>query len=138
MTGLEASTIIDTLRRYFANRGEVIAAYLFGSVARGDSHATSDVDVGVLLARGRMRTLEDYEPVFTIQNDLERLLGRKVDVVPMNHAALDLLHRILRDGTVVHDRDPRQRVAFELKTRTEYFDWLPILRRYRRTVLGTV
>jgi predicted nucleotidyltransferase len=129
-------TVVDLLRDYCAGRREVTAAYLFGSVARGDAHAGSDVDVGVLLAPGFLRTLTDYQPVFTIQSELEQLFRRKVDVVAMNDAPLDLLHRIMRDGIVVLDRDPRRRAEFELNVRTQYFDWLPILRRYRRAVLG--
>lgn len=36
-------------RRYFDDRDDVAAAYLFGSVARGAARPSSDVDVGVLL-----------------------------------------------------------------------------------------
>jgi hypothetical protein len=50
----------------------------------------------------------------------------------MNHAAPDLLHRVLRDGEILLDRDPSFRIQFEVRTRNEYFDLLPILRRYRR------
>ena len=50
--------IDQKLRRYFAGRGtddDFVAAYLFGSVARGDDDARSDVDVAVLYRFGSTR-----------------------------------------------------------------------------------
>ena len=43
------SVSVDGLREYFTTQRDVIAAYLFGSVARGDPNALSDVDVAALL-----------------------------------------------------------------------------------------
>lgn len=46
------SSVVERLRRHFAERpGEVKAAYVFGSEARGTAGADSDVDVAVLLGR---------------------------------------------------------------------------------------
>lgn len=49
---------------------------VFGSVARGTSHADSDVDLLVEMEKGR--SLLDR---IALQQDLEELLGLKVDVV---------------------------------------------------------
>jgi predicted nucleotidyltransferase len=40
----------DALAQYFASLNEVVLAYLFGSHARGQAWAHSDIDVAVLLA----------------------------------------------------------------------------------------
>jgi hypothetical protein len=45
---------------------------------------------------------------------------------------LDLVHRILVEGILVHERDRSRRIAFEVRARNEYFDMLPILERYRK------
>ena len=37
---------------YLRSRTEIVAAYLFGSVAAGKAHKFSDVDVALLLAEG--------------------------------------------------------------------------------------
>lgn len=55
----------------------------------------------------------------------------------MNGAGPDLLRRILRDGEVVWESDHRRRLEFEVQARNEYFDLLPVLQLYRRTVLGS-
>jgi len=119
------------LRAHFLARGHgVAAAYLFGSVARGTSGAKSDVDVAVLLVADPPRTLEGYR--FDLQADLEAALGRTVDLVVLNRAPPELVHRVLRDGKLIVDLDPSRRIRFEVKARNEYFDSRPFLLRYRR------
>jgi hypothetical protein len=49
----------------------------------------------------------------------------------MNEAPVDLVHRVLRDGILVCESDRNARVSFEVRSRNEYFDLLPYLRRYR-------
>jgi uncharacterized protein len=132
---MDRAAVIATLSEYFAGRADVIAVYLFGSVARGDATARSDVDVAVLLAAGEPRQPSDYDSVFAMQDDLEERLRRRVDVIVANAAPLDLLHRVLRDGVLVSDAEPRRRQEFELNVRTQYFDFLPLLLRHRQIVL---
>ncbi len=132
---MDRSAVIDTLRDYFAGRRDVVAAYLFGSVARGDARADSDVDVAVLLAAGEPADTAGYDAWFALQDDLEERLHQRVDLVAMNGAPLDLLHRVLRDGVRVVDNDPERRAEFELQVRTQYLDFLPLLLRYRQRVL---
>jgi len=133
---MDRNGVVTTLQRYFGRRSDVAAAYLFGSVARDTAGARSDVDVGVLLPGVPRRDLRQYEEIEGIRADLVEVIGREVDVVLLNGASPDLLHRILRDGIVVHDGDHRRRIEFEVQARNEYWDLLPILQLYRRTVLG--
>ena len=108
----------------------LLAAYLFGSVARGTDTSNSDVDVGVLLRTAPSGALNDLR--FDLEGDLERALGRRTQIVILNNAPPDLVHRVLRDGRLLLDRDPAARIRFEVRARNEYFDLLPILNRYRR------
>lgn len=71
-------------------------------------------------------------PATRVRGDLERLLRRPVDLVDLRAAPVDLIHRVLRDGQLLIERDARERVCFEVEKRNEYFDLLPFLRRYRR------
>ena len=128
---MDASAIGSALRAFFEEdpRGAV-AVYLFGSVARGEARADSDVDVGVLFEQEPPATLD--APQFAVEAELERRFGRAVQVVALNRASSDLVHRVLRDGRLVLDRDPAARTRFEVRSRNEYFDMAPIRRLYRR------
>lgn len=75
--------VLDLLR----GRG-VVRASIFGSVARGDSSPTSDVDFLVEFEKGR--SLLDLAG---LQLDLEEALSRDVDVATPNS-----LHPALRDS----------------------------------------
>ena len=108
----------------------VAAVYQFGSRARGTARADSDVDLGVLYGTAPPATLLGQP--FALQAELASDLGVAVDVVVLNTAAVDLVHRVLRDGRILLERDRSRRIAFEVKARNEYFDLLPILQRYRR------
>jgi predicted nucleotidyltransferase len=118
------------LRSFFAAHGEnVVAAYLFGSTARGDARPTSDVDVAVLLATPPPATLESI-PV-ELASELTRILGIETEVVILNRAPVDLVKRVLRDGVLVAENDRSRRIAFEVHARNAYWDLLPVLKRYR-------
>ena len=68
--------MIQTLADYFKTQ-PVLKAWLFGSFARGEETPLSDVDILVLLDHSQPIGLK----FFGMWNDLEKLLGRKVDLV---------------------------------------------------------
>ena len=115
---------------YFRDRPDVAAVYLFGSVAKGKSRPESDVDIGLLYQTPPARTL--MAQPFSEEAELTERLKRPAQLVVMNQAPVDLVHRILRDGILVLETDRRRRVAFEVRARNEYFDLLPVLREYRK------
>ncbi len=56
---MPTATIEQALREFFAARPDgIVAAYLFGSVARGTAGARSDVDVAVLYEAAPPATIE--------------------------------------------------------------------------------
>ena len=121
----------DRLASFFsADQRGAIAVYVFGSEARGESRKDSDVDVGVLFDRAPEPALTGA--ALSLASDLEQHLSRPVDVVVLNTAPADLVHRVFRDGTIVLDRDPARRIRFEVARRNEFFDLQPIYREYRR------
>jgi uncharacterized protein len=128
---VDATAVEARLRAFFEDdpRGAV-AVYLFGSVARGEAGPESDLDVGVLFAEDPPATLG--APQFAIEAALERVFGCPVQVVALNRASADLVHRVLRDGRLVLDRDRAARIRFEVRARNQYFDLAPIRRLYRR------
>ena len=129
---MDVAEIEVRLRRWFADHGTgIAAAWLFGSVARGTAGEASDVDVAILFERRPASRLDSE--TLTVEGELERDLGRPVQVVAMNTAPPDLAMRVLRAERLLLDRDRSARIRFEVRTRNEFYDLEPHLRRYRRT-----
>jgi predicted nucleotidyltransferase len=110
--------------------GDVVAVYLYGSRARGDASPASDVDLGVLLRAAPRPSLGGLAR--DLEAEVERAVALPVEAVVMNTAPADLVHRILRDGILLLDRDRAARLRFEVQSRNEYFDLAPLRRLYRR------
>lgn len=125
------TALTKLLRDYFEGHSEGLdAVYLYGSVARGDSREDSDVDLGLLCSESADRGFFGVRS--RLEDDLEHLLGRSVQAVVLDTASPDFVHRVLRDGVLMYERDPSSRIRFEVSARREYLDLLPVLREYRR------
>lgn len=128
--------ILPTLREYFAENGDdLVAAYLFGSTARGEERPDSDVDLGVVLGSHTPPTIAQLDHLAEMQSALCQLLGREVDLISFDAAAPDLVHQAFLDKILVFEGNHDARIEFEVQARNEYFDLLPLLLAYRRNVL---
>jgi predicted nucleotidyltransferase len=131
MSRVSRDAVADTLRAAGAEFDEsIVAAWLFGSVARGTARPDSDVDVAILRRTDRPAVRLTDLPL-DVEDRLGRRLGRTVQVVDVARAPADLVHRVLRDGVLLFDRDSSRRIAFEVEARNRYFDMAPIWRQYR-------
>jgi len=72
--GVEREHVIEQARQILGRRPDVAAAYLFGSVARGQARRGSDVDVAVLYRREPPQTLDGLG--LDLGFDLEEAIGR--------------------------------------------------------------
>ena len=84
------------LSSYLSKESNVRMAFLFGSFERGRASLESDVDVAGYL--------DDESAEGQIWTDMERLLGREVDLVVLNRAAPAVAWSALR-GTPLLIRD---------------------------------
>ncbi len=80
--------ILELAKLYGINRVRV-----FGSVARGEDKLRSDIDLLVNFDEGR--SLFD---LIDFKNDLEKLLGRKVDVVSENAIHWYIKDKVLQEA----------------------------------------
>lgn len=123
--------VIEKVGAVLNDRPEPLAAvWVFGSRARGTARPSSDLDLALLYSGEVPRTLLALP--LELKDAVERATRLEVDIAILNHAEADLVHRVLRDGVLVLERDRAARVAFEVQRRAEYFDLEPHLRRYRR------
>lgn len=126
---MDAERAARIIADYYRDEAGIAAVYLFGSVARGTAGSSSDVDIAVLYETPPPAEL--MAQPFDDEAELSERLGRPAQIVVMNRAPVDLIHRVLRDGRLVLEPNKSRRVAFEVRARNEYFDLLPILRQYR-------
>jgi uncharacterized protein len=101
-TGEEIPSLQEALRTLCAHVAElsalgVIHASIFGSVARGDATADSDIDVLVELDPDAHVSLFDLSG---IQRSLSEILGRKVDVVSKRGLRKGLDDSIVADAVI--------------------------------------
>lgn len=116
---LNLNDISSRAREAFESR-PISRAFVFGSYARGEQDADSDVDICYELCEGERlkdadgneaRGFAAVEAISALRNDLERALGIAVDLVPMPVARSGmarssqiLLEEIRRDGRLVYER----------------------------------
>ena len=91
--------IIDILRQYFITQ-PVLKAWLFGSFSRGEETQDSDVDILVSLDKSKPIGIK----FFGMLNDLEELLGRKVDLVSEGTLLPFAQESVERDKILVYER----------------------------------
>jgi predicted nucleotidyltransferase len=125
--------VAEIVSSTLSHREDILAAWVFGSTARGTASPGSDVDVAVLRGRPSTGTLDDL--LCELASLLEGAVGRTVDLVVVDDADPDLVHRVLRDGMLVLDRDRSRRIAFEVRMRSLYFDLLPVREKIRRAAV---
>ncbi len=99
MISKDVRNMIPKMQEFFRNQ-PIKKAWLFGSCSRGEETADSDVDILVTLDKSRPIGLK----FFGMVNDIERMLGRKVDLV--SDAALQpFAHETVeRDKILIYER----------------------------------
>lgn len=110
--------VADISTSYLKQKEEVIMAFLFGSYASGRVCHESDVDIALYLER------EDYNLEIDIQNALEKLLGKEVDLVILSRAPATLSWQIIRRGIPLTIKDRGIYLDFLLDVSGEAQDFL--------------
>ena len=88
----------DAIKKYDANK--ISSVSLFGSYSKGTATASSDVDLFIEVDEGfSLFDLAD------LQNDLEKSLGKKVDLVTKNDNPYFMSH-IQKEKIKLYEREP--------------------------------
>jgi predicted nucleotidyltransferase len=118
--------VVRAISRVLANKPEVLAGYIFGSVVSGRARPNSDIDIGVLIDE-KVNRENPLKYRLDLMADLGSALKRiDVDVVLMNEAPSPLAQNIIVKGKLVFERSRSARVAFQVKTLNVFLDTEPM------------
>jgi len=120
--------IMERLVASVQGDGDVLAVLLFGSEARGDAHARSDVDVCLVLQEDCAGT-----PLCS-RKRLTYLSRFGLDIHIFQQLPLHLRSRVLRDGRVLYCRDESALYEVAFKTVREFEDFRHIHEDYLEAV----
>lgn len=126
---MDTDRIEDAAGTVFAERNDIVAAYLYGSAAEGTEHADSDIDIAVLFEQP-----PDDLPELDIAQELAAELDtpREIDVRVLNDAGLRFTHQVLKHGTQIYTCDEDAAVEFEEEFYRRYLDMKPLIEEHDR------
>jgi uncharacterized protein len=116
----------ETIRAFSKSRENIVAAYVFGSMATGKDRKTSDIDLAFA-----MRTPVPGQERVAMETTLSNLLHRDVDVVILSQASPLLHHQILSRGRMIYEADLKERVRQEVSGRKAYLDCAFLYRKLK-------
>ncbi|MDO9341254.1 MAG: nucleotidyltransferase domain-containing protein [Bacteroidales bacterium] len=96
---LSKEKIIEIIREFLSKDGRVAKAWIFGSFARGDYNANSDIDLMVTYSDKASGTLLDYAD---IKFYLENLINKKVDLVEEGYVKPFAIKNIEKDKILIY------------------------------------
>lgn len=111
----------------------VMLAYAYGSVSAGCPTPLSDVDIALVLAPDcGLDAYDQFMMELDIEVEIERSCGiQNADVRGINDAPLRVQGQVVTRGLLLYSKDEEFRVAYEVCTRKQYFDFQPVLAKMR-------
>ncbi len=126
--------ILKKIAVYLSREKPIIAAYLFGSTAKGGATEKSDIDIGILL-KNDFNLISNFDYKLKLMGKLKDLTGTAVDIVFIDRADPIFQHHIRKHGKIIFERDRRKRIAYEVNARKDYFDFIFRHNKYMEGIL---
>jgi len=127
----------ESIRTALHNNPDLVAVYLFGSTARDQAHALSDVDVAVLFA-AELSPADMFDRTLEIGVILDEALHQSVDVIALNRAPPALCFQVLKHGRLLLEQDSTQRCVFVMHALRRYYDAKPYLDYHNTQLLSRI
>ena len=118
--------IIRIITEFFSTDDHARVVLVYGSTAKGEMRAHSDVDIAVA-GNGPL----PLDMLAMYQQGLEARLDRGVDLIDLNRVEGLILHRAVTGGIKIKT-DQAMFARLHIKALGFYEDYLPLLRRMRK------
>ncbi len=123
--------------KYFEDRKEIRAAYLYGSIVTGKNVMDNDVDIALLTAPYKDSVQSQRDKV-RYQVEISRLIKRDVDLVFLQEAGELLSFQILKIGQVIFERDREVHRSFRAFRLIQCLDFQFLENRMQRGMIGAM
>jgi len=131
--------IKDKISRYFSAKPEIKVGYIFGSVAKGAEHKSSDIDIAILVDEKKLPEAASYKYKAGVIVDIIGILSNtKVDLVILNESPLFLCFNVIKDGEILYSGDEVMRVQFETRIMSLYFDQEYYYKRHAKATIDRI
>jgi predicted nucleotidyltransferase len=108
--------------------GDVVAAYLYGSVARGEEREGSDLDIALLFEHNGYGIHRLLELARKIDSQIDT--DREIDVRALNGKDVVFQKSVLSDSFLMFEGDAGERMDFERRVFRRYLDMKPHIKHY--------
>ncbi len=116
--------IVDRIAAFLAKIGTISFGYIYGSFF--EKEGFNDIDVAVFVDERAVRKEDCFKYQLELGVELEREIGRySIDCRALNLAPLQFRFSVITKGELVFSRDEAERVLFETRARSLYFDFIP-------------
>lgn len=138
----EKQRILTVIKNFLITEKTVLFAYLYGSFLEGTEF--NDIDIAIYFDKNQFENKSKiFNYGFSLCSKIEDAIRNKegriyeIDLHPLNLAPLGFRFAAITEGKLLVAIDDDARVDFEVMTRDLYFDFLPHIHYYYRTmVLG--
>jgi uncharacterized protein len=108
--------------------------YLYGSYAGGIPSKLSDIDAGFLACEKFA-----FEKYALLLGELQDVFEEEaVDLVDLSRAPLTLIHRIFKYGRCLYAVSLSEKIEFEMKMESLYFDAAPLRLEYENSLIRRI
>lgn len=118
---------LEVIQKALAARPEIVAAYLYGSYAKGYARAESDIDLAVML-KPDFDTGPGYDYMFALEKTVNAKVKEKnkgaphIEVIPLSFMSYPLKYTSSLFGKLIYGRDRLERIREEEKMLRNYED----------------
>lgn len=113
--------ILLKIKKYFNKRADIDFAFIFGSNAYGNTIKKSDIDIAIFINKKNSKNL--FKKKINIINDLSTLLKKDIDLIILNNIkSLLFKYSIIKEGSLIYDKNTFSRIMFEFKTITDFLN----------------
>lgn len=125
---MKESRQLDKLINAVKQDTDILAVFLFGSIAQGKGHKNSDIDICLIMKEGSYTSLDFSE------KKMEYLKAFEADIQIFQQLPLYMRERVIQEGKQLFCRDEDSLYQLIFRTIAEFEDFADVYHDYLKEV----